>query len=87
MQAIGNDIDVVLEDKSLIQNLGIAHQTSLEVAQALQEVNRTQQELNEARRNYMPVAIRAAMLFFVIKDLNRLEYVYQFSLKWFMEIF
>jgi len=27
------------------------------------------------------------MLFFVIKDLNRLEYVYQFSLKWFMEIF
>ena len=35
----------------------------------------------------MPVAKRAAMLFFLVKDLHKIENVYQFSLKWFMRLF
>jgi len=27
------------------------------------------------------------MLFFLVKDLHRIEHVYQFSLKWFMRLF
>ena len=39
LAAISNDIDEVLDDESLIENLGISHQTSKKVAKALSEVN------------------------------------------------
>ena len=33
------------------------------------------------------MAKRAALLYFLVRDLQRIEYVYQFSLKWFLELF
>ena len=41
----------------------------------------------KAKLQYQPVAARAALLFFVVQDLSKLQHVYQFSLKWFMDIF
>ena len=53
----------------------------------MQEINKSQESLNSARNRFRPLAERAAMLFFLVKDLTKLEYVYQFSLKWFMDLF
>jgi dynein heavy chain len=87
LKGLQRDIEVVLLDTSLIQNLGQSHKTATKVAKALKEISKGQDELLEARSKYQPVAARAAMLFFVVKDLSKLEHVYQFSLKWFMDIF
>ena len=57
------------------------------MAAALYEINKSQDTLLEARNRFRPLAERAAMLFFLVKDLTKLEYVYQFSLKWFMDLF
>ena len=57
------------------------------MAVALSEINKSNETLLEARNRFRPLAERAAMLFFLVKDLTKLEYVYQFSLKWFMDLF
>ena len=87
LKGLQRDIEVVLVDDELIQNLGKSHKTATKVAKALKEISKGQDALLDARGKYQPVASRAASLFFVIKDLTKLEHVYQFSLNWFMDIF
>lgn len=37
--------------------------------------------INEAREHYRPVAVRASLLYFIMNDLNKINAMYQFSLK------
>ncbi len=41
----------------------------------------------KSRGIYTPAAYRAAILYFLVSDLSKIEYMYQFSLKWYIEIF
>lgn len=36
---------------------------------------------------YAPVAYRASILYFIVKDLQKVNSMYQFSLTWFKQIF
>lgn len=38
-------------------------------------------KINEAREHYRPVAVRASLMYFIINDLNKINPMYQFSLK------
>lgn len=38
-------------------------------------------KINEAREHYRAVAVRASLLYFIINDLNKINPMYQFSLK------
>uniref|UniRef100_A0A8C2HK74 Uncharacterized protein n=1 Tax=Cyprinus carpio TaxID=7962 RepID=A0A8C2HK74_CYPCA len=44
-------------------------------------------KINEAREHYRPVAVRASLLYFIINDLNKINPMYQFSLKAFNVVF
>lgn len=41
----------------------------------------------KSRGIYTPAAYRAALLYFLVSDISKIEYMYQFSLKWYIEIF
>lgn len=41
----------------------------------------TEVEINVARENYRPAAERASLLYFILSDLNKINPIYQFSLK------
>jgi len=41
----------------------------------------TEVKINDARECYRPVAQRAALLYFILNDLNVINPIYQFSLK------
>lgn len=43
--------------------------------------------MQETRATYVPVAVRASALFFVIADLCNVEPMYQYSLEWFYTIY
>ncbi|XP_055739819.1 dynein axonemal heavy chain 11-like [Salvelinus fontinalis] len=44
-------------------------------------------KINEAREHYRPVAVRSSLLYFIMNDLNKINPMYQFSLKAFNVVF
>lgn len=51
------------------------------VCPEVQEAKITETKINEARENYRPAAARASLLYFILNDLNKINPIYQFSLK------
>lgn len=45
------------------------------------EAKITEVKINEAREAYRPAAARASLLYFILNDLNKINPMYQFSLK------
>jgi len=50
-------------------------------------MNKTTHKIEKAKAFYNPAAYRAAIMYFLVNDLQKIEYIYQFSLKWFITIF
>ena len=61
--------------------------TSNDIASKVEDAERTEQEIDEAREQYRSVAVRASLLFFCIADLAGVDPMYQYSLAWFVALF
>ena len=84
---ISKDVEELLDDERLLEALHTSQKTSEFIAQKLRTINNTTQKINQARNVYIPVAYRAATLYFVVLDLKKLNPMYQFSLGWFTRLF
>ncbi|XP_075415820.1 dynein axonemal heavy chain 17 [Tenrec ecaudatus] len=76
-----------LGDTALVENLEITKHTAREIEDKVQEAKITEVKINEARENYRPAAERASLLYFILNDLNKINPIYQFSLKAFNVVF
>lgn len=47
----------------------------------------TEKDINTARLQYLPVAVRSQILYFCVSDLSNVDPMYQYSLEWFLNIF
>uniref|UniRef100_A0A4X1UQ33 AAA+ ATPase domain-containing protein n=1 Tax=Sus scrofa TaxID=9823 RepID=A0A4X1UQ33_PIG len=70
-----------LGDTTLVENLETTKHTASEIEEKVQEAKVTEAKINEARENYRPAAERASLLYFILSDLNKINPIYQFSLK------
>ncbi|GCB73687.1 hypothetical protein scyTo_0002768 [Scyliorhinus torazame] len=70
-----------LGDTALVENLETTKHTATEIEQKVAEAKITEVKINEARENYRAAALRASLLYFIIDDLNKINPIYQFSLK------
>ncbi|KAM4694195.1 dynein axonemal heavy chain 14 [Discoglossus pictus] len=77
----------LLDDEDLIDTLRQSKITSRDVFKRIEASGRTEATISEACGIYLPVARRGAILYFVVADLIRLNYMYQFSLHWFHQVF
>ncbi|MBN3325639.1 DYH1B protein, partial [Atractosteus spatula] len=77
----------ILDDQDLIENLQNSKVTSKEILNRIQIAEETEKEIDKARKKYLPVAKRGAILYFLLADLIQINYMYQFSLDWFNEMF
>ncbi|XP_010006976.1 PREDICTED: dynein heavy chain 17, axonemal [Chaetura pelagica] len=76
-----------LEDTALVENLEITKRTAIEIEEKVKEAKVTEVQINIARENYRPAAERASLLYFILSDLNKINPIYQFSLKAFNGVF
>ena len=80
-------VSELLGDENLIRTLNESKSTAEYVAARLRNIGQTSQFIQRARNTYAPVAYRAAILYFVVQDLQKVNNMYQFSLSWFKKIF
>ncbi|XP_015735401.1 dynein heavy chain 17, axonemal [Coturnix japonica] len=76
-----------LGDTALVENLETTKRTAMEIEEKVKEARVTEKEINVARENYRPAAERASLLYFILSDLNKINPIYQFSLKAFSVVF
>ncbi|KAJ2950243.1 hypothetical protein O0L34_g11605 [Tuta absoluta] len=77
----------LLENEELFVTLQTSQRTSWEVKEALIVSTETEKEIDSARSAYVPVAVRASVLFFTLNDLSRIDPMYQFSLDAYIDLF
>ncbi|XP_014471080.1 PREDICTED: dynein beta chain, ciliary-like [Dinoponera quadriceps] len=77
----------ILSDVALVVNLETTKKTASEIEGKAIEAKVTATRIDEARESYRPVASRASLLYFILNDLNKINMLYQFSLKAFSVVF
>lgn len=87
LQRLSSAGDNVLEDETLVLNLEATKNTAIEIESKVKQAKITTIEIDEAREQYRLVAERAAILYFILNDLHKMNPIYQFSLKAFTVVF
>ena len=79
--------DDILSDTSLVENLETTKKTAADIESRVTEAKKTSSEIDKAREIYRSSAARASVLYFILNDLNKINPMYQFSLKAFSVVF
>eukprot|EP00928_Gymnodinium_smaydae_P017340 TRINITY_DN16627_c1_g2_i1.p1 TRINITY_DN16627_c1_g2~~TRINITY_DN16627_c1_g2_i1.p1 ORF type:complete len:2315 (-),score=450.26 TRINITY_DN16627_c1_g2_i1:520-6690(-) len=87
LELLSNAEGNILDDEELINTLANSKVTSQRIEERVAEQEKTQALVQETRETYVPVAVRASALFFVVADLCAVEPMYQYSLEWFISVF
>ncbi|XP_028284655.1 dynein heavy chain 6, axonemal [Parambassis ranga] len=77
----------ILDNEELVQTLQESKVTSAAIKQRLEDAESTELMINSTRELYRPVATRGSVLYFVIASLSEIDPMYQFSLKYFKQLF
>ncbi|KAL1023853.1 hypothetical protein UPYG_G00047240 [Umbra pygmaea] len=77
----------ILDNEELVQKLQESKVTSEDINRRLKEAEATELMINAARERYRPVATRGSVMYFVIASLSEIDPMYQFSLKYFKQLF
>lgn len=76
-----------LDDTALVENLETTKRTAQDVEVKAKEAVITSAKIDTARELYRTAASRASLLYFILNDLNKINPIYQFSLKAFSTVF
>ena len=87
LKNLSTNVGKILANEKLIDILKESKTCAETVAEKLKKINSTNQFLQKSRQMYAPVAIRAAHLYFAVTELVQVNEMYQYSLKWFLNVF
>ena len=76
----------ILDDEDLIRELQSAQSSAAVISRSQKEANEKMAIISAAREKYRGVAVRAALLFFVLADVSRMDPMYQYSLQYFVKL-
>ncbi|XP_059176449.1 dynein axonemal heavy chain 6-like [Physella acuta] len=77
----------ILDNEELINTLNDSKVTSAVIKQRLAESETTEEKISVAREKYRCVAERGSVMYFVVSDMGEVDPMYQFSLKYFKQLF
>lgn len=87
LQRLSSAGEDVLDDETMVLNLEKTKATAADIEVKVKLAKITTIDIDKAREQYRPVSERAAILYFILNDLNKINRIYQFSLKAFTVVF
>ena len=87
LQIVSNAGSDILDDNVAIDTLQRAQKTSANIEQQMAQSEKTEKQIAAFREKFSTVSDRAALLYFCASDFAVVDPMYQFSLKWFVNIF
>jgi dynein heavy chain 2 len=87
LEALATAEGNLLENTSLIESLTRTKEKSAEIADALVRSAEASVKLDEQRGVYRPFALTGAKIFFLVKSLQNVNHMYQFSLASFLSLY
>ncbi|KAK8896419.1 hypothetical protein M9Y10_014318 [Tritrichomonas musculus] len=87
LMIVSNSAGDILDDDTAIETLQKAQVTSADIEKQMKEAEKTEEEISEFKKQFLPVSERAALLYFCVSDFSVIDPMYQFSLKWFVPLF
>ncbi|KAF8887780.1 dynein heavy chain protein 1 [Infundibulicybe gibba] len=87
LQALNESTGNILDDDKVIDTLETLKREAAEITRKVEETDIVMKEVEQVTAEYLPLAQACSSVFFVLEQLNLVNHFYQFSLRFFLEIF
>ena len=87
LQALNESSGNILDDDNVIDTLETLKREAAEVTHKVEETDVVMREVEQVTAEYLPLAQACSSVFFVMEQLSLVNHFYQFSLRFFLEIF
>lgn len=87
LQALNESSGNILDDDKVIDTLETLKREAAEITRKVEETDVVMKEVEEVTAEYLPLAQACSSVFFILEQLNLVNHFYQFSLRFFLDIF
>ncbi|KAH0590223.1 hypothetical protein H2248_000395 [Termitomyces sp. 'cryptogamus'] len=87
LQALNESTGNILDDDKVIDTLETLKREAAEITRKVEETDIVMKEVEQVTAEYLPLAQACSSVFFVLEQLNLVNHFYQFSLRFFLDIF
>ncbi|OCH92714.1 dynein heavy chain protein 1 [Obba rivulosa] len=87
LQALNESTGNILDDDKVIDTLETLKREAAEITRKVEETDVVMKEVEEVTAEYSPLAQACSSIFFILEQLNVVNHFYQFSLRFFLDIF
>jgi dynein heavy chain 1 len=87
LQALNESTGNILDDDKVIDTLEKLKREAAEITSKVEETDVVMKEVEQVTADYLPLAQACSAIFFVLEQLNLANHFYQFSLRFFLDIF
>ena len=87
LQALNESSGNILDDDKVIDTLETLKREAAEITRKVEETDVVMKEVEQVTAEYLPLAQACSSVFFILEQLNLVNHFYQFSLRFFLDIF
>lgn len=87
LQALNESTGNILDDDKVIGTLETLKREAAEITRKVEETDIVMKEVEQVTAEYLPLAQACSSMFFILEQLNLVNHFYQFSLRFFLDIF
>uniref|UniRef100_A0A1B0B0C4 Dynein heavy chain, cytoplasmic n=1 Tax=Glossina palpalis gambiensis TaxID=67801 RepID=A0A1B0B0C4_9MUSC len=87
LQALNDAKGKILDDDSVIATLETLKKEAFDINQKVDETDKVIAEIETVSQQYLPLSVACSNIYFTMDSLNQVHFLYQYSLKMFLDIF
>ncbi|KII86419.1 hypothetical protein PLICRDRAFT_44012 [Plicaturopsis crispa FD-325 SS-3] len=87
LQALNESSGNILDDDKVIDTLETLKREAAEITYKVEETDLVMKEVEQVTAEYLPLAQACSSVFFILEQMNLVNHFYQFSLRFFLDIF